>query len=181
MTRLLLIMMSCLLNMACSDDDSCMKYGYALESKYNDQKFADRETRVGQPFIIEQGYAVRDKLGRELISEEDIYLILKNEMNETERNAILSEFGPYLLYLSMYTSVDQIKFYLDNGIDALVHHKYLGVPMASMFYYASKNKLPKIHNKQIQKFKFFKDYYQKRNIRSEIFDDVEAFFEKCYL
>ena len=181
MTRLLLIMMSCLLNMACSDDDSCMKYGFALEGKYSEQQLADRETRVGQPFIIEQGYAVRDKLGRELISEEDIYLLLKNEMNETERNAILSEFGPFLLYMSMNNSVDQIKFYLDNGIDALVHHKDLGVPMANMFIYFAKERVPELHNKRIQKFKFFKDYYQKRNIRSEIFDDVEAFFEKCYL
>lgn len=164
MIRFLTVLISCLVFSACSSEPECNSRAILIADEFEGQLFEDKANDRHGFLNLTQ------KMQSELGSEENAFTLLQNKsLSETERKNIIGEFGPLLLMMAISNGdTDKVTFYLEKGVDSLTYQRHIGVLVLDL-----------LEAKDHDLFREFKAFYDRNNLSSDAFDEVETFYRDC--
>lgn len=162
--RMFLTLLIIISSSGCSDKIDCDAYSVELSIKNEPQLFIDRRNDRGA------FHKIIKRLQTELDGTDKAFSLLTNEKTSPSKVlSTLDEHGPILLSLATaYGDVPKVKFYLENGVDSLQYHKHVGVLNLDLIEFPDH-----------ATFEAFKSYFEKQQIHSEIFYEIENFYNLC--
>ncbi|GAA0856639.1 hypothetical protein [Aliiglaciecola litoralis] len=164
MAKYLILLLSCCAFSVCSSNSECDARAITIADKYEGPLFTDK-AKDRQGF-----FHLGQKLQSELGSDLEAYSLLANKpLFAARRQKVLEEFGPILLMMAISKADgDKVAFYLQSGVESLSYQSHVGVPILDLL---------EIKDRKV--FQVFKTFFEKNEISSEAFDEVEHFYDEC--